>query len=341
MLEIEKLTNINGVSGNEDKVRETIISMISDYADSITVDSMGSIIALKKGRNPNGKKLILSAHMDEVGLIISDITDDGYLKFKTVGGIDDRILLCQRVLIGENEVCGVTGIKAVHLQTKDERKNVIKSKSMYIDIGASSLEEAEKLVSKGDYAAFDSLYTELGDGRIKAKALDDRVGCAILCELIKEEVESDIYFCFCVQEETGLRGASVIARRIDADAAIIFESTTASDTAQSKEHMYSTTLGMGPAISVMDRGSYSHAELNRFIIDTAKKGNIKYQLKKSSMGGNDARAYQANSSQCMTAVISLPTRYIHSPVSCADREDIENMYLLSKNITKNIHNFWC
>ena len=186
MLDIEKLTSLNGVSGNEDSVRKEILkNMTEKYADDITVDSMGSIIAFKKGKNPNGKKIIFSAHMDEVGFIISDITDDGYLKFKTVGGIDDRILLGQNVLVGDDKIPGVIGVKAVHLQTKDERENVIKTKSMYVDIGATDKTEAEKIVSKGDYAAFDSCYRRLGNGRIKAKAIDDRIGCAILAELIK------------------------------------------------------------------------------------------------------------------------------------------------------------
>lgn len=339
MLQIEKLTNINAVSGNEDAVRNVILDMISPYADDITVDTMGNIIAFKKGTNPNGKKIILSAHMDEVGFIISDITEDGYLKFKSVGSIDPRILLAQRVVIGDNSVEGVLGVKAVHLQTPEERKNVIKEKDMYIDIGATSKEEAQKLVSKGDYAAFNSKYTVLGGKMIKAKALDDRVGCAILAELIKNNYNSDFYFCFCVQEEVGVRGASVIASRINADVAIIMESTTASDTPGAQKHQYATVLGDGPAVSVMDRGSYSDTELNRFIFDIAKEYNITHQLKKSGFGGNDARAYQTRGTSCKTAVISLPCRYIHSPVSCADTDDMDNMYLLYDKLAENIHKF--
>jgi len=336
---IEKLTNINAVSGNEFLVREEIIKMIKPYADNITVDSMGNVIAFKKGTNPNGKKIILSAHMDEVGFIISNITDEGYLKFKSVGGIDPRILLAQRVVIGSNNIEGVLGIKAIHLQTPEERKSVVKEKDMYIDIGASSKEEAEKLVSKGDYAAFNSRYISLGGKMIKAKALDDRVGCAILIELIKLQYESDINFCFCVQEEVGLRGASVIAARINADVAIVFESTTASDVAGVDKHKYATILGEGPAISVMDRGSHSDRGLNNFIFDVAKQNGIKYQLKRAGFGGNDARAYQTSGTACKTTAVSLPCRYIHSPVSCANSEDILEMYRLCEKIAENIHKF--
>lgn len=338
MLELEMLTNINAVSGDEGRIRRVIEDKVAPYADSLTVDTMGNLIAFKKGRTNGGKKVIMSAHMDEVGFIVSEITDDGYIKFKSVGGIDDRIKLAQRVVIGDNCVKGVMGIKAVHLQSAEERKSVIKEKDMYIDIGARDADEAKTLVSLGDYIAFDSAYRELG-GLIKAKALDDRVGCALLCELIKGNYENDIYFCFCVQEEVGVRGAAIVARRIKADVAIVLESTTASDTPGCAEHLYSSSLGEGPVISVMDTGSHSDRELNDFIVSIAKEKNIKFQFKKTSFGGNDARAYQTSSLPCKTAAISLACRYIHSPVSCADRGDMELMLKLSGEICKSIHKF--
>lgn len=339
MLLIKEYTKINSVSGNEDKMRRRILDEISSFADSVTVDTMGNIIALKKGTNPNGKKTVVSAHMDEVGLIITDITDDGFLKFASVGGIDPRILLAQRVVIGDSEVCGVVGIKAVHLQKADERKRVLQEREMYIDIGASSKEEAQAKVKKGDYAAFDSEFRQLGGSMFKAKALDDRVGCAILTKLIKQEYESDIYFCFCVQEEVGLRGARVISRRINADAAIVLEGTTCSDIAGQKPHEYATVLGGGPVLSIMDRASYSDKELNKFIENIARENSIAFQYKKSAMGGNDAGAYQTFGGACKTAVISLPCRYIHSPVSCADENDYENMKRLAGEVLKNIQKF--
>lgn len=339
MLSVKEYTKINSVSGNEEKIRNKILEDIKPYADKITVDSMGNIIAFKKGTDSNGKKIILSAHMDEVGFIISDITEDGFLKFKEVGGIDPRILLAQRVVIGDDEISGVIGVKAVHLQSADERQRVIKQQEMYIDIGASSKAEAEKLVKKGAYAAFDSDYAELGGDIIKAKALDDRVGCAILAELIKESYTSDLYFCFTVQEEVGTRGSLTTARLISADAAIVFESTTCSDIAGLKPHEYATSFGDGPVLSVMDYASYSDIELNRFIINLAKENNINFQFKRTIMGGNDARSYQTASDPCKTAVISVPCRYIHSPVSCAFKGDIENTHRLAQCIAQNIHKF--
>ena len=339
MLSIKEYTKINSVSGNENKIRNRILEDIKPYADKITVDSMGNIIAFKKGSMPNNKKIIISAHMDEVGFIISDITEDGFLKFKEVGGIDPRILLSQRLVIGEKEISGVIGIKAVHLLSPEERKRVVKANEMYIDIGASSKEEAEKYVTKGDYAAFDSEYAELGGDVIKAKALDDRIGCAIMVELIKEKYDADLYFCFTVQEEVGTRGSLTAARFVGADAAIILESTTCSDIAGVKPHEYATSFGDGPVISLMDYASYSDIELNRFLIKLAKENDIKFQFKRTAMGGNDARSYQTASGPCKTAVVSVPCRYIHSPVSCAYKGDIEETHRLIKCIAQNIHKF--
>lgn len=338
MLRIEEYTTINSVSGDEGRIRKKIIEDIKPYADKITVDSMGNVIAFKKGKSENGKKIIFSAHMDEVGFIISDITDDGFLKFKNVGGVDPRILLAQRVLVGENEVCGVMGVKAVHLQSAQDRQRVISLQEMYIDIGASSKEEAQSLVKKGDYVAYDSKYTELGGGVIKAKALDDRIGCAVMAELIKNEYDADLYFCFGVQEEIGTRGSMIMARAIGADIAIVLEGTTCSDVAGLKPHEYATSLGCGPVLSLMDNASYSNPELNRFIIDLAKENKIDFQFKRSAMGGNDARSYQA-ASPCKTAVISVPCRYIHSAVSCAMKSDIDKTFDLAECIAKNIHKF--
>lgn len=339
MLQIKELTEINAVSGNEHGLRQKITQMIKPYATEIVVDTIGNLIAFKKGKTTGSKKVVVSAHMDEVGFIVSGITDDGYVSFKSVGGIDPRIMLAQKVLIGDNEVKGVIGVKAVHLQTPDERKSIIKEKDMYIDIGASDKEEAESMVNKGDYIAFDSPFRVFGDGMIKAKALDDRFGCAIMAELIKYDYENDIYFVFTVQEEIGVRGATVAARRIKADVALMLESTTCSDIVGAKPHEYATELGKGPVISLMDRGAYSDIELNRFLFDLAKEKGIEFQYKKTGMGANETRAYQISSLPCKATAISLPTRYIHSPVSCAKKADMEKMYALAKAFCENVHKF--
>ena len=332
---VKELTQINGVSGDEGRVRDFITAQIAPYADDITIDSIGNLIAFKKGTGDSPKKIALCAHMDEVGFILSQITDDGYLKFKPVGGIDERILLSKRVVVGKNNIPGVIGIKAVHLRSPEERKVVVKQKDMYIDIGAKDKEEAQMHVSLGDYIAFDSEYTELGGGKVKAKSADDRIGCAILIECMKKDYVNDMYFCFTVQEETGLKGAAVAAHRLELDCAFVIESTTAADVPNLQEHEYSTRLGEGPVITVMDRGSISNRTLNKYIFDLAKEKNIKYQLKQSIFGGNDARAFQSRGGSCATAAISLPCRYIHSPVSVFDMADYEKMLALVKAIAEN------
>ncbi|MBO5743804.1 MAG: M42 family metallopeptidase [Clostridia bacterium] len=336
---LKKLTELNGVSGNENAVSNFILSEISKYADEITKDTLGNLIFYKKGKNPSGKTVGVFAHMDEVGLIATSITDDGYIKFSQVGGLDDRILLTQRVSVGDNAIKGIIGIKAVHLQTKDERKRVVKTEDMYIDIGAENKEEALKFVQKGDYISFDSGFVSLYGSRIKAKALDDRVGCAIMMDLIKNTYDEDIYFCFTVQEETGLRGASVLSRRLNPDISFVLESTTASDTAFSPKHLYSTSLGGGPVLTNMDRGAYSDKKLNEFVLGIAKENNIKYQYKLSANGGNDARALQTGASGSRVCSISLPCRYIHSPVCVADMEDFDSMKALIHNVLCKINTF--
>ena len=332
---MKELTQLNGVSGCEGEVRDFIMQKIAMYADDIKIDTMGNLIALKKGTGETTKKILFCAHMDEVGFILSKIDDDGYLKFKSVGGIDERILLSKRVTVGKNKIPGVIGIKAVHLRTPDERKVVIKQKEMYIDIGAKDKEDAEKKVQLGDYISFDSSFDEIGGGKMKSKAIDDRAGCAILIECMKKEYVNDIYFCFTTQEETGVKGASIVAHRLRPDVAFVVEATTASDVPFLQEHEYSTSLSKGPVLTVMDRGSISDKTLNKYIMDLAKENNIPYQLKQSIAGGNDARSLQVAGGSCATAVISLPCRYIHSPVCVAHVGDFENMSALVKLAAEN------
>ena len=186
---LKTLTEINAVSGDEDLLAEFIVKNIKPYATDIKIDTMGNVIAFKKGRKGGKLTHMLAAHMDEVGFIITKITENGFLKFEEVGGISDQILLTQRVEIGENKVKGILGVKAVHLQSKDERESLIKKKNMYIDIGAKDKADAEKRVKIGDYATFCSKYTEFGTDKIKAKALDDRVGVYTLLELIKDDID--------------------------------------------------------------------------------------------------------------------------------------------------------
>lgn len=330
---LKALCNLDGISGNENIIRDYIINQIKPYAAKLEVDTMGNVIAFKKGKNPQNTTLMVCAHMDEVGFIITSITDDGYLKFDSVGGVDDRILLTQAVRLGD--VKGVLGIKAVHLQSKDERKNVVKMKKMYIDIGAKDKKEAEKKVKIGDYASFDTDYEEFGDGYICAKALDDRVGCYALINAIKHNYDSDIYFCFTVQEEVGLRGARILANKIKPDACIVLECTTALDIPFTEEHEKVTRLGNGVALTIIDRATISNKKLNEFIINTAKENNIKYQFKQAVSGGNDAGAISISAGGCEVATLSVPSRNIHSPVCVVKKDDIQCCEKLLQTVLNN------
>ena len=316
---LKRLCDAFGVSGAEGEIRDIIIPEIKEYCDDLTVDTMGNIIAFKKGESSD-KKVMLSAHMDEVGFIISGITDKGYLEFKKVGGIDTRVIISKNVLVGKNKIPGVIGMKAIHLQSKGEREEVPKVKSLFIDIGAKDKEDAEKHVELGDYVSFATKYADFGDGKIKAKAIDDRVGCYILTKLIKEPVKYDTYFCFTVQEEVGLRGAKVAAYRIKPDIALVIESTTCADVYNVPSQSEVTNLGKGVAISIMDRSTIVNRDYVSFLQKISDGINVQY--KKTTAGGNDAGAIHQTGTGVLTASLSVPCRYLHSPVGIASKDDI-------------------
>ena len=330
---LKRLTAARGVSGNEDQVRRLILDEITPLVDEVYIERMGSVIGLKKGTRSN-RKVMLCAHMDEVGFIITKIDDNGMLKFETVGSIDSRILPSKRVRIGDKAVPGVLGIKAIHLQEPSERETAVKSKQMYIDIGAKNKDEAEKLVKLGDYAVFDSELVYFGDHKVKSKALDDRVGCVTLIEALKDRYPYDVYACFTVQEEVGLRGARVAAYHIQPDIGLVVEGTTCSDVPGVDPHRYSTRMGEGPAISIADLASYSNKRMVSFLIECAKNASIPFQVKEGITGGNDAGELQRARKGAMTAVISVPCRYIHSPSSVADLNDLNNTIRLVQEFLK-------
>lgn len=322
---LKELTTIPGVSGDEGRVREFILSKIKENVDEIIIDSIGNLICKIRGMGENTKKVMVCAHMDEVGLIVSKIEDNGFLRFKSVGGIDTRVMISKKVRIGEKGVQGVIGAKAVHLQKKSERETVPEESSLYLDIGARDKEDAGSYVSVGDYCVFDSDYVEFGDGFIKAKALDDRLGCACLISLAQANIRYpfDLYLAFTVQEEVGLRGARVAANRIAPDIAIVLEGTTCSDVYGTEEKDYSTKAGEGAALSFIDRSTYYDKDLTRALFDTAKRNGIPVQYKQTATGGNDAGAISLAVGGVKTAAISVPARYIHSPSSVIKKTDYE------------------
>lgn len=332
---LKKLTALDGVSGEEKPVRDYIISKVKDYVDEYYVDNLGNLITYKKGTG-SGPKVMLDAHMDEVGLIITLINSDGLLKFRTIGGIEARVLVGKRVRIGENGVPGVIGYKPLHLQNSKERGGTVDKKQLTIDIGAKNKEQAESKVEIGDLAAFEYNPVEFGDNKLMAKALDNRVGCAALIELLKHKYESDIYGCFTVQEEIGLKGAKTSTFQVQPDIALVLEGTTCYDVPDTKEYGMSTVCGNGPAITVMDRSVIADKDLLKHINETAKLNGIPYQFKKTITGGTNAGRIQAGGTGVKVAVIAVPCRYIHSPVSVMDINDFENMIKLAKKVLETL-----
>lgn len=317
---LKDLCLLNGTSGREEAVRNYIIEKIKDKCE-YSVDALGSVIAFKKGKKAPDKKVLVAAHTDEVGFIITDITDDGYLRFAPVGGIDAAVVLGRRVDI--NGIKGVVGAKAVHLLSDDEKKNEPAFDKLAIDIGAADKAEAEKAVSLGDCAYFASDYCEFGDGFIKSKALDDRIGCMLMIELINSDLEYDTYFCFNVQEELGLRGSGCSAYAVKPDVAVILESTTAADIDGVTGGDKCCVLGKGPVVSFMDGRTIYDKQIFDLAFEVAKENNIKIQTKTKIAGGNDAGAIQKSGAGCRVAAVSLPCRYIHSGSSVVKIGDIE------------------
>lgn len=330
MLLMEMLKT-NSPSGCEEEMRELILSKVKDMEHF--VDSMGNVIVHKKGK---GKKVMLSAHMDEVGFIVSKITDNGSVKFKTVGGILTTVLLGKKVTIGKDRVPGITGFKATHLQSGSERSNMLSVSDIIIDIGAKDKASAERKVKVGDYGTFDSEITEYGDNLLKSKGLDDKVGCAALLELLNMDTNLDLYAAFTTQEEVGCRGSIIAANYIKPDIAIVFEGTTCSDVYGTPEDKTVTHLGNGCALTAMDGAAVSDREMFELAKKVAEENAIPYQVKRTTAGGTDAGSIQRSGTGVKTVVISTPCRYIHSAVSVMNKNDFKAQVDLGKEMLKAI-----
>ena len=331
---LKNLCLMNSASGDEHAVRDFIINEIKGFCE-YNVDNLGSVIAFKKGNKTPCKKVMLCAHMDEVGFIITDITDDGYLKFSAVGGIDSKVIAGRVIKI--NDTLGVIGLKPIHLLCSDEAEKAPASSDLFIDIGAKNKDDALKYVHLGDYAYFESDYYEFGDGFIKSKALDDRIGCMLLIELIKNEVEYDTYFCFNVQEEVGLRGAMCTSFAVQPDISVVLETTTAADLCGVTGVDRVCVLGEGPVVSFMDGRTIYDKELYKLAMTTAFDNDIKIQTKTAIAGGNDAGAIQTSGKGSKVMAVSLPCRYIHSGSSVVKNSDIIETRKLLKAILPKLY----
>ena len=285
---------------------------------------------------------MIAAHMDEVGLMITGFDASGGLRFQPVGGIDDRILPGKVLLVGPDKIPGVIGAKPVHLLKGDEWKQVVKIDSMVIDIGASSKEEAEKLVKLGQVAAFTTRYNKVGR-TATGKAFDDRAGCAVLVELLRggpagagSRFPFDLHAVFTVQEEVGLRGARVAASAVEPDCAFVLEGTICDDLPKDKDTSPTTELGKGPAISLMDRSAFADRRLVDHLVATAEKLGIPYQFKQPGVGGTDAGAITRSKAGVPTVSVAVPCRYIHSPVARLSLDDFDNTVRLMRESLKRL-----
>lgn len=331
MKELKVLTQLNAVSGEEKPVRDYIMEKVKNHADEIKIDNIGNLIVTKKAKGSGvQKRVLLAAHMDEIGLIISGINENGLLSYLPVGGIDARVMVSKRVLVGEKAIPGVIGAKAIHLQTPEDRVRVLKHEDLYIDIGAKDRKSAEKQVTLGDSVALVGAFAQFGDRFVKSKALDDRIGCLLMMRLLEESHPVDLVCAFTVREEVGLHGAKVAANHIDADCALILECTAVNDLGDVDGHMTVANLGQGVAVSFMDNASIAHPGLNRAITKLADDKKIPWQIKRFVSGGNDAGAFHNRRGALPCCVLSVPCRYIHSQLSVAHRDDIESQYALAK-----------
>lgn len=333
--ELKRLCLLNGISGREKAVREYIISQIKDYAE-VSVDSLGNVIAHCGDKKPKNK-IMVSAHMDEVGMIVTYINSDGTLKISSVGGIDPRVVLGRRVVVGEN-IFGVTGVKAVHNLTVEERDKAVEFDNMYVDIGCKDRKDAEKYVSLGDSVCFTSEFLRFGHGMIKCKAIDDRAGCGVMLRLIREKPEYETWFTFVTQEEIGLRGSRCAAYTVAPDYAFVLEATTAADVPPAKDDKKVCVVGNGVVVSYMDRHTIYDHELYKQAFETAEKNGIPCQTKTMVAGGNDAGAIHISGSGVKTAAFSLPCRYLHSPSCVINEKDYENEYQLVKLMLDGTYN---
>lgn len=327
---LKELTELSGVSGCEYEVRNYIKAKLNEIGCEFYIDKLGNVITHNKGKK--NKKIMLAAHMDEVGLIVSHIDSKGFIMFQTVGGVDQRVLNSKVVEVGEQKIPGVIGSKAVHLMSKEERGKAVPIDKLYIDIGANSKEETEKLVSIGDYVSFKSDYVEFGDNMIKAKALDDRVGCSAILELLSMKLDVDFYGVFTVMEEVGCRGAYTASYALEPDLGIIIEGTICADMPEVKEHSKATLIGKGAAISIMDNTTVYDIEEVRRVAKIAEDNNIPYQYRKSASGGNDAGAIHKTKTGAKVLAISVPCRYIHSSVNVASKNDYNSVVSLTKAV---------
>ena len=338
---LEKLSNAFGPPGYEDDVRKIIKSYMKPLVDNLKIDTFRNVIGVRHGKSE--KAILLAAHMDEVGLIITDIDDNGFLRFYPLGGIDARVLYAQRVTIQAKDgvkLSGFIGAKPPHIMTSEEMNKAIPMEQLFIDVGADSKDEVIEMgIGIGNVATFASTFVKLSKNKVMGKALDDRLGVALILQVLEqlEDPSVSVMAVATVQEEVGARGARLAAWQLSPDAALILEGTTAGDVPGVDPYKQSTTQGKGPAITIADRSMITHPKVFRTLTETANKNNIPYQYKRALVGGTDAGVIHLTREGIPSGVVSVPCRYIHSPYAIADTKDINNTIKLVTNFISEIN----
>ena len=327
---MKELSLASGVSGSEEAVANIIERELKDVSDTIERDSMGNLIATKKGEK-KAPTVMLAAHMDEIGLMVRYIDDKGFIKFSNIGGINDQMLMNQTVTIHSSvgeAVIGVIGSKPPHVTSPEEKNKVVKAEDMFIDIGAKDKEDAEKMIRIGDKITFNSLFEEYPNNLIMGKALDNRVGCYVMVEVLKRvNTRATVYGVGTVQEEVGLKGAKTSAFKLNPDLAIALDVTLSGDHPGIKPEEAPVVMGKGPAIILADasgRGILTQQSVKNLLIKAGDENDIDYQLEVSDGGTTDGTAIHLTREGIPTGVLSVPTRYIHTPVSVCSMDDIES-----------------
>jgi tetrahedral aminopeptidase len=336
---LKRILEASGISGYEKEISAIMKEELKKVCDSVEIDTFGNVIA-RKGKGK--KKIMLAAHMDEIGLLVKYINKEGYLNFIKVGGIDDRILLGQKVIIKSRngDVHGIIGCKPVHLQRDEERKQTVKYEDMFIDIGARSREDAEKRVAVADAVIFDTGCGQLHGNLYYGKAIDNRIGCYALIKIMEKlRVPAEVYAVATVQEEVGLKGARTASFKIDPQFAIAIDTTVAGDTPGIKETESALKLGSGVAITVIEasgRGVIVSEKVRELFMDAAKKDKIKFQLDVIEGGMTDGAMIYMNREGIPTGVLSIPTRYVHAPTGVFSMDDVSSTIELAKAVIEKV-----
>jgi endoglucanase len=330
---LERLSNACAVSGDEGEVRKIVLEEVSSHADDVKVDALGNVLVTRRSKNENALRVMVAAHMDEVGLMLTNEDGEGLYRFEVVGGLEAWKLAGKAVWVGKEHRPGVIGLKPIHLAERDELQRAVNLDGLRVDLGPGGK------AAVGEWAVFSTNFTQLGPS-LRGKALDDRIGVATLIELVKH-APADIHLlaAFTVQEENGLRGAKVAAYAFDPDMAIVLDCTPAYDLPVwdgSENVRYNARLGAGPAIYVADSATLSNPRLVRYLLETAEEHGIPYQIRQPGGGGTDAGAIHNQRAGIPSVSISVPGRYLHSPASLVRLTDWENTVALVQTALSNL-----